>query len=106
MPGSSAGPLGRHGRKRERRGARHLGALIVPWLVVTQLSMAAAPAADATAAPKPGLDLTEVGLERLMNLPVESVYGASRYEQKVTEAPSAVSMSVRRKFAVSAARIA
>ena len=41
---------------------------------------------------KPGLDLTEVGLERLMNLPVESVYGASRYEQKVTEARLAVSI--------------
>ena len=34
----------------------------------------------------------ELSLEQLMDIEVESVYGASRFEQKVTEAPSSVSI--------------
>ncbi|MGH8175424.1 MAG: hypothetical protein ACREV5_04075, partial [Steroidobacter sp.] len=36
--------------------------------------------------------LTDLGLEQLMEMQVELVYGASRYEQKVTRAPSSVSI--------------
>jgi outer membrane receptor for ferrienterochelin and colicins len=36
--------------------------------------------------------LKELSLEQLMDIEVESVYGASRFEQKVTEAPSSVSI--------------
>ncbi len=41
---------------------------------------------DATAA------LAEMSIEQLVNVEVDSVYGASRYEQKVTQAPSSVSI--------------
>jgi iron complex outermembrane receptor protein len=38
------------------------------------------------------VDLTTYSLEQLMNLEVPTVYGASRLEQKTTEAPSSVSV--------------
>lgn len=37
-------------------------------------------------------DLTELSLEELMNVPVDTVVGASRYEQKTTEAPSSITI--------------
>ena len=37
-------------------------------------------------------DLSQLSLEELMNLRVETVYGASKFQQKVTEAPSAVTI--------------
>jgi outer membrane receptor for ferrienterochelin and colicins len=37
-------------------------------------------------------DLTQKSLEDLMNIEVDSVYSASKYSQKVTEAPSSVSI--------------
>jgi len=37
-------------------------------------------------------DLKKLSLEQLMDVEIESVYGASKYEQKVTEAPSSVSI--------------
>ena len=37
-------------------------------------------------------DLTEMSLEKLMDIEVDTVYGASRYLQKVTEAPASVSI--------------
>ena len=37
-------------------------------------------------------DLTDLKLEELMEIEVVTVYGASKFEQKVTEAPAAVSM--------------
>jgi outer membrane receptor for ferrienterochelin and colicins len=40
----------------------------------------------------PGADLTELSLEELSSLKVQTVYGASRHEQEVTQAPSAVSI--------------
>jgi len=43
-------------------------------------------------APNPAGDLTEMSLEKLMEIEVDSVYGASRYLQKVTEAPASVSI--------------
>jgi outer membrane receptor for ferrienterochelin and colicins len=36
--------------------------------------------------------LTELGLEELMEMPIETVRGASKYEQHVTRAPSSVSV--------------
>lgn len=49
-------------------------------------------AAPGDAAAEAGKDLTELGLEELMKIEVATVYGASKYEQKVTEAPSSVSI--------------
>lgn len=40
----------------------------------------------------PPVDLTEMSLENLMEIKIATVYGASKYEQKVTEAPSSVSI--------------
>jgi len=37
-------------------------------------------------------NLKDLGLDELMNIEVATVYGASKYEQKVTEAPSSVSI--------------
>ena len=37
-------------------------------------------------------DLTDLSLEQLMEIQVATVYGASKYEQKVTEAPSSISI--------------
>src|SRR6185295_20019855 len=37
-------------------------------------------------------DLTQKSIEDLMNIEVDSVYSASKYSQKVTEAPSSVSI--------------
>src|SRR5215510_5375492 len=41
---------------------------------------------------KPGPDLTETSLEELRKIEVNSVYSASKYLQKVTEAPSSVNI--------------
>lgn len=46
----------------------------------------------AAAAPQSSPDLTELSVEQLLNVEIATVYGASRYEQKVTEAPSSVSI--------------
>jgi len=37
-------------------------------------------------------ELAELSIEQLMNIQVATVYGASKYEQKVTEAPSSISV--------------
>src|ERR1039458_7847003 len=50
-----------------------------------------APAVETTAPPK-AADLTELPLEALMNIEVPTVFGASKLEQKVTEAPSSVTI--------------
>src|ERR1051325_7859477 len=48
-------------------------------------------AADAGANAKPR-DLTELPLEALMDIEVPTVYGASKFEQKATEAPSSITV--------------
>ncbi|HWX18718.1 MAG TPA: TonB-dependent receptor [Candidatus Binatia bacterium] len=47
--------------------------------------------AESDPAPK-AVDLTELPLEALMNLDVPKVYGASKLEQKTTEAPSSITI--------------
>ncbi|RJQ14697.1 MAG: TonB-dependent receptor [Nitrospiraceae bacterium] len=54
------------------------------------LSITKADAGDTL--PGPPSDLTKLSLEELMEMRVETVYGASKYEQKLTEAPSSVSI--------------
>lgn len=66
---------------RRRRGFR-LGSLLA--------LLACAPLAAAD--PPPAEDFTEMSLEELAAVKVPSVYGASKHEQKITEAPSAVSI--------------
>jgi len=52
----------------------------------------AAAACLAAQAQEPPEPLTDLSLEELMNVPVESVVAASRYEQKVTRAPASVTI--------------
>ncbi len=49
-------------------------------------------AADQAGTNAPAPDLAELSLEELTTVKVGSVYGASKHEQKVTEAPSSVSI--------------
>src|SRR2546430_351904 len=42
--------------------------------------------------PAPVADPGDLSLEQLVNIQVESVFGASKYEQKVTEAPASISI--------------
>lgn len=68
---------------------------VIAWVLLVIASCQSrclAAAADEPSAAPQAMDLTQVGLEQLMNLKVETVYGASRYEQNVTEAPSAVTI--------------
>jgi outer membrane receptor for ferrienterochelin and colicins len=44
---------------------------------------------------EPKSDLMEMSVEQLMSVEVATVYGASKYEQKVTEAPASVSIVTR-----------
>jgi len=48
--------------------------------------------APAASVGQPGEDFTQLDLEQLMTVKVPVVYGASKHEQKVTEAPSEVSI--------------
>jgi len=60
-----------------------LSLAIIIWLLVLTYG------AETLSASSPPVDLTELGLEELMNI---SVYGASKYEQKLLEAPSSVTI--------------
>src|SRR5436309_1295018 len=60
-------------------------------LFIGLLSALGARSAETAAQPPPA-DLTELPLEALMNLDVPKVYGASKLEQAVTEAPSSVTV--------------
>ncbi len=56
------------------------------------LIIAAGAAWGAVEPADPAADLTELNLEQLMEMKVEKVYGASKFEQDVTEAPSSVTV--------------
>ena len=49
-------------------------------------------AQDATAPEKVAKDLSELSFEQLVDLSIDSVYSASAYAQKITEAPASVSI--------------
>jgi outer membrane receptor for ferrienterochelin and colicins len=70
------------------RAAAH-GALV--WIVLTLLHLLAPTQALAqdTSSSK---SLTDMSIEELMSLQIESVYGASGFKQKVTEAPASVTI--------------
>ncbi len=66
-------------------------------LLLTALAPAPVAAADPPVTPTEGAapDLTHLSLEELGDVRVDTVYGASKHVQKVTEAPSAVSIVTR-----------
>ena len=66
-------------------------ALIVMFMAMALPTGTAAASTGGTTVKTPA-DLTELAPEELMKIEVETVYTASRFEQKVTEAPSSVSI--------------
>ena len=79
---------------RERLGcARRMafGLLFALALGVCAAAAPTAPVAPANAGTAPG-SIADLTLEQLMDVTVDRVYGASRHMQKVTQAPSAVSI--------------
>jgi TonB-dependent Receptor Plug Domain len=68
-------------------GARRWGSLLAISLIGCWPAAGAEPAAETG-----GRDLTELSLEELGTLKVSTVYGASKHEQKTSEAPSSVSI--------------
>jgi outer membrane receptor for ferrienterochelin and colicins len=81
-------------KKRLPRRSTHclsaLPAVITLLLILLPLSLCHAE--DSAAGPKEKPDLMEMSFEQLMSVEVATVYGASKYEQKVTEAPASVSI--------------
>jgi len=70
--------------------SRPLPAVIASLLVLMSFSVCRGETAAAGQDPKP--DLMEMSVEQLMSVEVATVFGASKYEQKVTEAPASVSI--------------
>jgi outer membrane receptor for ferrienterochelin and colicins len=67
--------------------------LVTVRRVVCLLALLTAPIArSAEVAVPPPQDLTELTLEELMELKIPTVYGASKFDQKTTEAPSSVTV--------------
>src|SRR5262245_40532349 len=60
------------------------------WMVAALIVLGRSLVAAQDQQPKP--DLTETGLEDLRKIQIYSVYSASKYQQKVTDAPSSVSI--------------
>ena len=61
-------------------------------MVAVLLARGPAEAQDATAPDKVAKDLSELSFEQLVDLSIDSVYSASAYAQKITEAPASVSI--------------
>ena len=61
-------------------------------VVALLLTRGSAEAQDATAPEKVAKDLSELSFEQLVDLSIDSVYSASAYAQKITEAPASVSI--------------
>jgi outer membrane receptor for ferrienterochelin and colicin len=64
-------------------------AFIVGIISVIYLIMAY-PVHASASTPKPAI--TDLSIEQLMEVEVDSVFGASKFEQKITEAPSSISI--------------
>lgn len=64
------------------RAALLLSALLTPYPLLC----------SAEATESPDNDLKKLSIEQLMEVEVDTVYAASKYEQKITEAPSSVSI--------------
>ncbi len=68
----------------------------VPWLLLAGCACSCLGAV----APEPKVrNLADLSLEELMEIPVESVVSASKYEQKITRAPTAVTIVTREEIA-------
>ena len=74
------------------------------WTVPPVLMLCLTVLADGTSAQapepeqKPATELSQLTLQELTELEIDSVYGASRYTQKVTEAPASVTIVTREEI--------
>ena len=75
--------INRGTRWQQRRLLRALFLIVLLWQAI--------PAETANGAEQPD-ELLQVPLEQLLEIEVEKVYSASRFEQNVTEAPASVSI--------------
>jgi outer membrane receptor for ferrienterochelin and colicins len=66
--------------------------LTLAMTLLTLARAAGAAWAQAPAPPPPGGDLSGKSLEALLNVPVDSVEGAARHTQRITEAPASVTV--------------
>src|SRR6266568_9286191 len=66
--------------------------LAVLLCLVAPVARCAEAATAPPASASDDVDLTEVSLQTLMDFKVQSVYGASKHEQKLSEAPSSVTI--------------
>jgi outer membrane receptor for ferrienterochelin and colicins len=62
------------------------------WLFLLLLHLPTQPAVAAEPSAEESRRLKELSIEELMEVEVDTVYGASRYDQSVTEAPSSVTI--------------
>ena len=75
-----------------RFGTSSPGGTIVGTALLMFLLTTANPACAVQSKHDATQDLTELSLQELMQIEVNTVYGASKFEQKLTEAPAAVSI--------------
>ncbi len=73
-------------------GVRRPGRLALALAALALLPGSLGRAVEASAKGDPSTALADMSIEQLVDVEVASVYGASRYEQKVTQAPSSVSI--------------
>jgi outer membrane receptor for ferrienterochelin and colicins len=66
--------------------------LFVNFMAIILLLLVGPSAARSESADPPSREATKMGSEMLLFNEVESVYGASQFEQKVTEAPSSITI--------------
>lgn len=69
--------------KNQWSAAKLLAAVLLIWSAAT---------AQTVTAPASSAGLADLSLEQLMEVRIEKVFGASRYEQKVTQAPASVTL--------------
>ena len=85
-----------NGRRRQ-----HPRWAVAPMLVLCLIVLAddaSAQAPEPEPEQKPATELSQLTLQELTELKIDSVYGASRYTQKVTEAPSSVTIVTREEI--------
>ncbi|MBI5605353.1 MAG: TonB-dependent receptor [Deltaproteobacteria bacterium] len=94
IPGRSEATQGKgisfSDRRRILRLWKRAGAFLLLFIPV--LLFLTGPASSAQPEEVTNKDLVKLDLEELMQIPVSTVYGASKYEQKTTEAPSSISI--------------
>ena len=77
----------------KKSGRRNLAQSSRCWLfkILLCLALGFTPNAS-TSAEKEKVDLSNLSLEQLMEIPVDTVFGASKFLQKVTEAPASITI--------------